>query len=384
MGDAVDMETTDLIKFRRELHQNPELSGEETETSQRVQRFIEKFKPDSTIKEIGGEGLAFFFDGNQEGKTILVRAELDALPIDEINDFEYKSRSQDKAHKCGHDGHMAILAGVARELSGSRPERGRVILLFQPAEETGEGASRMLHDVKFGNIKPDFVFALHNLPGFKEGSILVREEVFSSASVGIEIKLGGKTSHAAEPEKGINPAGATARIVQDLLNVSNRKDLFEDFVLATIVHIKLGEIAYGTSAGHAVIRATLRSYRNEDMEVLKSEAEKIAKKNAEQDHLNIGMRYVEYFPALINNPESVNIIRDAARANNFTVEELSHPFRWSEDFSHFTEKFRGAMFGLGAGLDTPKVHNPDYDFPDTLIKPGIKMFTTIINQITNS
>jgi len=370
-----------LVSLRKEIHRHPEVAGEEKKTAKRISKALEEFHPDKIIKGIGGEGLAFIFQGNEKGKSVLIRAELDALPIQEINDFEYKSVNEGKGHKCGHDGHMTILVGLAGEIAKSRPDKGKVIILFQPAEETGEGAEWMLEDEKFDDLQPDYVFALHNIPGYKKGSVLLRHDVFSSASVGLEIKLTGKTSHAGEPEKGINPAKATADILNELLELSNNKDKFEDFVLVTIINVKLGEIAYGTSAGYAEIRATLRSHLNKDMDKLKEAGVEIAKKHGAAQKLKVETRFVEYFPALVNDDDSVEIIRDAAKDIGLDLVELDEPFRWSEDFSRFTSKFKGAMFGLGSGVDTPKVHNPDYDFPDEILEPGIKMFHAIIQKV---
>ena len=157
--------------------------------------------------------------------------------------------------------------------------------------------------------------------------------------------------------------------------------MFDDFVLSTIVHVKLGEIAFGTSAGHSEIRATLRSYQNDDLNKMKSKAVEIAGKYADEHNLRLETNFVEYFPALENDPDMLEIVKEAAGSNNFQMIELERPFRWSEDFAQFTSKFQGAMFGLGAGENTPKLHNPDYDFPDEILENGIRMFKTIIKKL---
>ncbi len=149
-----------LIKLRKTIHSEPELAGSEVNTAAKIEKFISAYSPDETIKDLGGKGMAFVFKGGGDGPSILFRAELDALPINETNEFDYKSKYKDKGHKCGHDGHMTVLAGLAEKLAVSRKFEGRVILLFQPAEETGEGAERVLNDDKFSKLKPDYVFAL--------------------------------------------------------------------------------------------------------------------------------------------------------------------------------------------------------------------------------
>ena len=206
----------ELVKLRKELHKNPELAGQEKNTSARIKNFIDNFNPDETITGIGGNGIAFIFKGSKEGKTILFRCELDALPIKEQNDFDYKSLVENVAHKCGHDGHMTILSGLASLFKNQKPEKGKVVFLFQPAEETGEGAKRVVDDKNFRRIKPDYVFALHNLPGFPLGSVAVKTGIFAAASKGMIVKLYGKTSHASEPKNGITPTPATASITEKM------------------------------------------------------------------------------------------------------------------------------------------------------------------------
>jgi amidohydrolase len=378
----IDMEH--LIRLRRDLHRHPELSGAEKETAQRIRSFVARFDPDRIVDNIGGDGLAFIFNGKEDGPAVLLRCELDALPIREVNDFDHKSEMDGVAHLCGHDGHMAIMAGVAEAISLKRPLTGSVILLYQPAEETGQGGSLVVNDPMFKELNPDWVFALHNIPGYPGGSVLLREGPFASASVGIEVKLYGKTSHAGEPEKGINPARAVAEIMNGIMDLPDQKHLFGEMVLATIVHVSLGSIAFGTSAGYAEVRATLRAYLDKDLERLQVMAEDMAADSARRAQLRHTVGFVEYFPAVNNNAEANGIIREAAMKNELSLIELEAPFRWSEDFSHIINVSKGALFGLGAGTDTPKLHNPDYDFPDEIIQPGIRMFSSIIYKILGS
>ncbi len=371
----------ELLNLRRNIHSEPELAGEENGTASKIEKFIYKYSPDETIKNIGGNGIAFVFKGEAEGPAVLFRAELDALPIDEINGFDYKSKYKDKGHKCGHDGHMTILAGLGQRISTTRKFNGKVILLFQPAEETGEGAERILNDIQFAKITPDYVFAFHNLPGYESGSIIIRDGSFASASRGMIIKLTGKTSHAAEPENGINPSMAVADIIRKISALPGELKAVKEFVLTTIIHVRIGERAFGTSPGYGELMATLRAYRNEDMDLLITEAEKIARRVASDQRLKIEINYTEEFPATVNDERCSGIIRKAAEKNYYPVNKVSKPFRWSEDFGHFTGKFRGAMFGIGSGKNHPQLHNPDYDFPDEIIPVGINMFYTIWQEI---
>ncbi len=372
----------ELIEFRKYLHSHPEIANNEENTAITVKEFIQKYSPDKIIESIGGNGIAFIFEGETEGPTVLIRAELDALPIIEVNDFAYRSTQKGVSHKCGHDGHMTILAGVAHELQKFKPNKGRVILLFQPAEETGEGAERIINDPKFNSIKPDYAFALHNLPGFNKHEIIIRENTFAAASIGMTTKLYGKTSHAGHPENGISPAIAVSEIIKQFNNIlKHGKTSDLDFGLVTVVHTLIGEKAFGTSPGTAEISVTLRTNSNDDLELLKTVCSEIVEKISHNENLKHEINWTEYFPATINHLTAVEIIEKSARELNLTVNKIEVPFRWTEDFGHFSKVTKSALFCLGAGKNTPQLHNPDYDFPDELLPTGIKLFIKIINTI---
>ena len=218
-------------------------------------------------------------------------------------------------------------------------------------------------------------------PRFEKGKILVREKEFAAASKGMIIKLTGKTSHAAEPERGINPALAVSDIISELIALPKKIKSIKDFSLVTIIHSKIGERAFGTSPGYAEVMATLRSFKNKDMNLLTDNAIKKTKAIAKKHKLKCKIEFTEQFPATVNESNCVEIIRDAAKENKLKVQKIRIPFGWSEDFGHFTNHFKGALFGLGSGKKQPALHNPDYDFPDEIIEPGVKVFYSIIKQI---
>ena len=160
----------DLKAFRRDLHAHPEISGEEKETAKRVLAVLNTLKPDALLTEVGGTGILATFGTDEKGPQVMVRCELDALPIQEVNTFGHKSVNKGVSHKCGHDGHATILTGLAEKLAAKRPAKGRVHLLYQPAEENGAGAAAVLKDPRMQDKHFDLVLALHNLPGYKLGS----------------------------------------------------------------------------------------------------------------------------------------------------------------------------------------------------------------------
>ncbi len=369
-----------LEKLRKLLHKNPELSGHEAETAKRIAGFLGSYQPTKLIEGIGGTGVAAVYSYFDSGPTVLIRCELDALPIQEINEFNHRSEFDGVSHKCGHDGHMTIVAGLAAHISKNRPKIGKVVLLFQPAEENGEGAKAVLTDPKFEEIKPDYVFALHNLPGYPLHKIVCRPNSFTASVQSIIITLHGKTSHAGEPDLGINPALAIAEILQqtDAIQVPRDKPNFKQ---VTPIQIEMGEEAYGISAGFGEVKLTIRTWDNDTMKELAEECESIARKVGEKHKLQVEIGWTQFFAANQNNLEMVELVKHAAETNGFEYEDKKEPFRWGEDFGLFTEEFKGAMFGIGSGENSPALHNPDYDFPDEIIPTGVAMFSTIIDEL---
>lgn len=373
-----------LTELRQEIHRNPEVSGEEFKTAKRIINYFQELEPDNLVV-LAGTGIAFQFDSGKPGPNILIRSELDALPIKEINDdLEYKSKVEGVSHKCGHDGHMVMVAGTAKLISENKPKKGMVTFLFQPAEETGAGAQAVYDDPNFKKIKPDYVFALHNLPGFEKGAIVIKEGCFSAASFGLILKLKGKVSHAAEPERGINPAYAIADILNHSKKIIQTDPEKEDFTLITPIQIKLGEERFGTSAGKATIKFTVRAFANDRIEKVEKELMDFVQERCKSEGIELEVTKKDTFKANLNGDFSSNLIRDIANKHNFELINIQSPFKWSEDFGVFTSKFKGAMFGLGSGMDCPALHNPDYDFPDEITSNGIIMFYGIIEELLAS
>jgi len=375
------MMDTELINLRKELHENPELSGFEYNTAQRIKKFVEKHHPTSVIENIGGAGIAVIYDFPKKGKSITIRCELDALPIEEENQFSYRSNKKDVSHKCGHDGHMTIVAGLSLWLKNQIFESGRIVLLFQPAEETGTGAYQVIQDEKFEKIKTDYYFALHNIPKEPLHNIIIMDKGFSAEVESLIIKIQGKESHAAEPENGINPALGISYIISEMskLNISNPNG--DDFTVLTPVHINMGQKSYGVSPANGELHYTIRAWSNEKMKALKSQIKTLVESTCLSHQLKYEMEWLEHFPASINDKESNTYILKSAQENKFKIIERPYPFKFGEDFGWFSREYKAAMFGLGAGVNSPALHNADYDFPDEIIETGITMFKSIILNI---
>jgi amidohydrolase len=367
-------------EIRKKLHKYPELSGKEYQTKEILKEHFKELKPDFIYKNIGGNSIAFEFSAPHPENTILFRADMDALPIPDEIDADYKSEFQDIGHKCGHDGHMAILFSFALLLQVNPPERTKLILLFQAEEETGQGAEKIVNNDWFKNLKPDFVFGLHNLPGFNTNTVILKNGIFASSSVGMKIELLGRSSHAGQPEDGINPASAIARLINFLhKNLDYKK--FRRFTLATIIHIKLGEIAFGTSPGKADFFLTLRAEDEIDLDKLIQIIESEVKSICNDEKLKFGINFTEKFPSTENDAKGYELVKIAAKESALEMIEIPEAFRWSEDFGHYLKYSSGAFFGIGAGIETPRLHNPDYDFPDEIILSGVDMFFQLFTII---
>lgn len=375
------MQKDTFYQIRRELHQHPELSGHEARTARFVEDKLQAFHPTKVIRHVGGHGLLVEYFFSEDGPTVLFRADMDAVAVQEPDDIPHHSQTPGVAHKCGHDGHTTILLRFARMLSEHPLTKGRILLLFQPAEENGSGSKAVLDTKVLDYYKIDKAFALHNIPGYPASAVLCKEDSFTCAVVSVSITLTGKTSHAAEPQKGISPIPATLNIVDELLRWNNTDIQSDDYFLSTIVEIHVGEEAYGVSAGNSVIRATLRAKTDkllhQHAQQLKELVATECKRTPDLQH---EMEWLEPFSANENDPQSVGMIKNAALRNNLPYIELQTPFSWGEDFGLFTQQYKGAIFGLGSGENCAPLHSPQYDFPDEVIETGATLFYTIAEE----
>lgn len=379
-----------LQSLRRALHQSPEISGEEVETAARITQELTRAGADRVWTGLGGHGVAAEFCGQQDGPTVLIRCELDALPIPEISQAPYRSQIEGKGHLCGHDGHMVMVLGVALALK-TRPATGRVILLFQPAEETGAGAAAVINDPRWPELRPDFAFAYHNVPGRPLGEIGLCPGVSNCASRGMKIRFGGKTSHAAAPEDGVSPAGVIADLMQSLPVLGPGGDMGAYFALATLTHAQLGEASFGIAPGAGELRMTLRSQTDARMDRLVQEAEaqlaRALAKAAQQaggraEHVSATVTWHDVFLATVNDDRALTIASTAASTLGLSTYSMGQPMRWSEDFGRFgLDGAKAAMVFIGSGESQPQLHNPNYDYPDGLTPTGVALLVEIVDQL---
>ena len=366
-----------IEEVRHYLHQNPELSGEEIQTSTFLQEFISKNYRDYRIHESSISNGFIASKKYGEGLHVAFRAELDALPILEENQFRYKSQKVGASHACGHDGHMTSLLATLQLLENQVTKLGTASFLFQPAEETGKGAQELLTDLVFDQFKPDALIALHNIPGKPLGSILSRAGTFACGSVGLRLKVRGKTSHAAHPEESVNPLLLSKTFLDDMLRLSESR---EGFSLATPIAFHSGQDTFGISPLDSTLLMTLRAADSQDLEELMGQAQLMAEQINSIDGARAELTFEEFFPITANDHFHSDLEEISSRLKR-PFENMEDPFRWSEDFGHYAKRCKTHMFGHGAGIETSPLHASTYDFPDELIQSGAEVFVEFYNHM---
>ena len=373
-----------LETLRHKLYKNAELSGREKETNKIINKFLEKTNPDVHYKNVGGYGIVAMYKGLEDGKNILIRADIDGLniPLESLkaNDKSLKSEfkvQRQFSHRCGHDGHATILCGLAMRYGKKRPAKGNVVLLFQPAEETGEGARNVINDPLFKELKIDAAFALHNLPGYAKHQIVLKKDCFASASLGLKLVFDGMTSHASQPEKGNNPQ----RVVTTLLDAFQKKyeNLKRDKcrTTLTVTHVAIGEETFGVTPGYAEIWITLRSQDDDSLKKLTNNTIALCEYVAQEFKLKFSHSIHEDFAATTNGTRETDIVEQAAKELKLSVNNIKEPFPWSEDFGRFGSVCPICLFGLGCGFEHEPLHSPNYEFEDEIIDTGIEVFEKI-------
>ena len=369
----------DYEKTRHDLHRLAEPSNCEERTSAYILRMLETLGPTHIHTIPNTYHLVAEYDFG-EGPVTLVRGDFDAVRVEETLPLPYKADTPGVSHKCGHDGHTTILLGLAERLMRQPLPRGKVLLFFQGAEETGEGAAQLLASGFLHQHTPDRVLALHNIPGIPLGSVICRPDSFTCSVISCDIALHGHTAHAAEPLKALSPYPAAKELTDHILSLCQHDMLRDDYRIATLIEFHVGEPAYGVAAGHAILRFTIRAKDDALLQETKSEIEELAATLAQRDSLQHNISWKEYFAASKNHPEVVRQLQEACDALRIPYLHKETPFSWGEDFGLLTQQYPGILFGLGSGEQQPSLHHPDFDFPDALIPTGVNLFYQLLTQ----
>ena len=359
-----------IVELRRELHTHPELSGREGWTKRRLMDFIK----DNTTLAVVDCGSWFYAAHYVMGtEAIAFRADMDALPIPETgNGLPWASRCPGVSHKCGHDGHSAALCGLGLELE-SVPRPRSVYLIFQHAEETGQGGQICTALLRERSISE--VYAFHNRSGYPEGSVVVRSGLCQCASKGLTVRMTGRRSHASEPEKGINPSFALTALVSHVESLL--KEPHQGLVLCTVVNISVGQKDFGISAGEGEVSMTLRADREAEMDALEAGIREEAARLAQANGLEVKFEVSDPFPETVSSAECVRRVETAAQGLQLPLLQMEAPWRASEDFGYYTREFPGAIFYIGSGETWPPLHTPEYEFNDAILGTAVDMFLAL-------
>lgn len=372
----------EMTRWRRHLHANPELSYHEHGTASFVAEKLRSYGIDVT-EGVGGTGVVGVLHGNREsGRSIGLRADMDALAIEERNDFAHRSTNSGVMHACGHDGHTTMLLGAARYLAETRDFSGRVVFIFQPAEEMGGedgGAARMIREGLFENFRCDEIYGLHNWPGMEVGTFAVKAGPMMASGDGFEIEVTSTGMHAAQPHKGVDVVLTAGHILVALQQISARNvDPLDAIVVsATQVH---GGDAYNVLPNMITIRGTVRAFSPTARAAAETAVRRIVKGIALSTGAECNITYAQQYPTLINST-AATLSAEAVGSSVFNKVETNPPQTMIvEDFAFMLEDRPGCYGWIGNGSDSDGriLHSAWFDFNDEALPFGASYFASLV------
>ncbi|UXN62293.1 M20 aminoacylase family protein [Phyllobacterium zundukense] len=380
-----DDRTPELIETRRHLHAHPELSFEEHETAAYVADRLERWGYEVT-RNVGGLGVVGRLRQGAGGRSIAIRADMDALPIMEATGLPYASTTAGKMHACGHDGHTTMLLGAAEYLARTRHFNGTVNLIFQPAEEAGKGsgAQAMIEDGLFDRFPCDAIFGLHNHPGAPAGTFLMRPGPLMAASDTATITIVGKGGHASRPHLTVDPIVVAANMVMALQTVVSRNVNPIETAVVTV-----GTIHGGTASNvipeTAEIVASIRSFSPDVRAMLERRVRGIATSIAEAHGASVSIDFERGYPVVINSEKetafAIDVVKELVGDDKVGVCPM---IPGSEDFAYFLEHKPGCFLRLGNGEDSPILHSSKYDFNDDSLTTGAAMWARLTERFLSA
>lgn len=370
-----------VINLRHELHAHPELSCQEEWTRTHLMQFVKE----NTKLEVVDRGRWFYVHAQVPSEhadrgPIAFRADFDALPMDEGITLPHGSKCNGVAHKCGHDGHAAALAGLALMLDQAQVGKGAlrdIYLIFQYGEEIGAGGEECSSLIEEKGIAE--VYACHNWSGLRRGEVYTRVGACQCASFGLTVKFEGSPAHASQPEDGHNPSAAISRLALETEKLA--ADLAKQagsLVLATIVNIVVGHKNFGMSAYDGEISITLRAEEEPRIDQLEAGIKAFAEEMAGQYGLTVSFEKCDVFPETSSSKMGVDRIFQAAEKAGLTAHELPKAYRASEDFGYYLKKCQGGIFYIGNGEDYPAIHTHEFDFVDENLEKIGSLFMALI------
>ena len=376
MSDIADL-IPDLVSLRRDIHQHPELGFAEHRTASRIAEAL-RAAGIEVHEGIGGTGLVGVLKGRRDGtRSVGLRADMDALPIQEQTNLPWASRSPGCFHGCGHDGHVAMLLGAAQLLAGDPDFAGTVHFIFQPAEEGQGGARVMIEEGLFERFPCDRVYALHNWPGLPAGTISTRPGAIMGAADRFRILVEGRGGHAAIPQDTPDAILAAAALVQQLNSIVSRAVPPYAAAVLSVTEIHGGH-AHNVIPAEVMVGGTVRTFDPAVQERIEERIRQMLKGIEASFEVRCTIAYDRYYPATINDPAAAADALEVA-ATVGKAELASEPAPTSEDFSFMLQQRPGAYIwlGQGAGADPAQLHNPHYDFNDSVLETGIRLHVAL-------
>ena len=377
--DHVRRYHAELTGIRRDIHANPELGLEEHRTAELVARKLEEWGIE-VHRGVGGTGVVGVLRSGNGEATIGLRADMDALPIVEANDFDYRSRNPGRMHACGHDGHTTMLLGAARYLAETRDFNGTVNFIFQPGEEGIGGALAMLKDGLFQRFPCNAVYGMHNRPGMPVGKYGITPGTAMAGGAFFDITITGKGSHGARPEAGIDPVLAACHIGTALQSIVARNVSPSDTAVLSVTRVQAGE-AYNVIPESATLSGTVRTMKRETMTLVERGIQRVTAGVATALGASAELDFRLIFAPLLNHKAETQSIIDAATelVGEANVNTAQTPAMASEDFSFMLEQVPGAYINLGNG-DSASVHNHRYNFNDEAIPFGSALYARLVER----
>lgn len=370
----------DMTAWRRHLHQHPELGFDCHQTAAFVAERLRDFGVDEIHEGIGRTGIVGIIRGQGDGPTIGLRADMDALPMDETTGAEWTSTVPGRMHACGHDGHTTMLLGAARYLAETRNFAGRVALIFQPAEEAGGGGEAMVQDGMIERFGITRVFAMHNNPGQAEGSFQTTPGPIMAAVDTFEIHVKGRGGHGALPHLTADPVVAAVAVVSAIQTISSRNHFALDDLALSVTQIHTGS-ADNIVPDTAYICGTVRTFAPHVRDMVRRRMAQICEGQAAAYDVGIRLDYQQGYPATVNDTDQAAFAVDVAReiAGEANVAHDSGREMGAEDFSYMLNARPGCYLFLGQG-EGPGVHNPTYDFNDAVAPVGASFFARLVER----
>jgi hippurate hydrolase len=376
----------DMTEWRQDLHAHPELSMHESRTSALVQDKLRSFGVDEIITGMATHGVVGVIRGNggASGRAIGLRADMDALPLQEETGLPHASQNPGVMHACGHDGHTAMLLGAAKYLAETRNFDGTVYVIFQPAEEFEAGADKMVKDGLFDRCPMEKVFGLHNWPLAPAGTFLWRAGPVMAAVGFFDIIVTGKGSHGAFPHQGVDPVVVASQIVGALQTIVSRSIEPIEGGVVSVGSISGGE-AYNILPEKVHMKGTTRWYKPAVGDAIESGLRRLATGIAASFGASAEVHYDRHVPATINDAEATDLAVHAARtiSGEAKVRHMRSPTMGGEDFAYMLEAKQGSylMLGSARGKDDPQLHHPRYDFNDEVLPVGASWWATLAEEL---